>query len=77
MLHPSIENDLRVQLSQLAFEQQQQVLAFAQALVEQHHPAGLPGETYRSFAGSIDPEALRQMAAAIQEGCERVDVNEW
>ena len=76
MLDPSIERNLRVQLSKLAFDQQQLVLAFAQALVEQY-PVGLPGETYGSFAGSTDPEELAQMAAAIEEGCERVDVNEW
>ncbi len=76
MLHPTIEQDLRVQLSKLPLEQQRQVLAFARALAEQQS-VGLPGTTYRSFAGSIDSEQLAQMAAAIEEGCERVDANEW
>lgn len=76
MLHPTIEQHLRVQMSKLALEQQQQVLAFARALAEQH-PAGVPGNAYGSFAGSIAPEDLEQMAAAIEEGCERVDNHEW
>jgi hypothetical protein len=28
-------------------------------------------------AGTLDPESAREMMAAIEEGCERVDRDEW
>jgi hypothetical protein len=36
-----------------------------------------PGRDLRRFAGVLDPEAAREMIEAIEEGCERVDLDEW
>jgi hypothetical protein len=39
-------------------------------------PKGIPGKDLRRFAGILDPESAREMIQAIEEGCERVDLDE-
>jgi hypothetical protein len=38
---------------------------------------GVSGKSLLRFAGLIDSISLGEMEAAIEEGCERVDHNEW
>jgi hypothetical protein len=38
---------------------------------------GTPGAALLRFAGSIPPADLREMAEAIEEGCEQVDPDGW
>jgi hypothetical protein len=38
---------------------------------------GTPGVLLLRFAGSIPPEDLREMANAIEEGCEQVNSDGW
>jgi putative addiction module component (TIGR02574 family) len=40
-------------------------------------PRGVPGRDLLRFAGTIDAESARAMEEAIEEGCERVDLEEW
>ena len=76
MVHPAIQKRILDQLSQLAFEKQQQVLAFAEALGKQSIK-GLPGNTYLRFAGLINAEDAASIKKAVEEGCEQVDEDEW
>ena len=76
MSYPTLEKELLDQISGMPPEQQRQVLAFARRLAGQG-PKGVPGAVYRRFAGSIAPDDLARMEAAIEEGCERVDGDEW
>lgn len=64
------------QLDQLAPEQQRQVLAFIRSLA---HPASerVPGASLLHFAGTIAADDLQAIARAIDDGCERVDRDEW
>ena len=39
--------------------------------------SGTPGKQLLRFAGSIPPEDLKLMQEAIEQDCERVDINEW
>jgi hypothetical protein len=55
---------------------QWQVLEFVRALVKTE-VSGTPGKQLLRFAGSIPPEDLQLMQEAIEQDCERVDVNEW
>jgi hypothetical protein len=57
-------------------EQQHRVLEFARAL-STAAPRGVPGKELLSFAGAIAPDDLRRMEQAIQEGCEKVNPDEW
>jgi hypothetical protein len=38
---------------------------------------GVSGESLLSFSGQISIEDLDLMEKAIEEGCERIDLNEW
>ena len=76
MVHPAIQKRILDQLSLLALEKQQQVLAFAEALGKQSIE-GLPGNAYLRFAGLINEEDAASIKNAVEEGCEQVDENEW
>ena len=55
---------------------QWQVLEFARALVRAE-VRGTPGQQLLRFAGSISPDDLQLMREAIEQDCERIDVDEW
>ncbi len=73
---PAIEKELREQLEQLPAAQQRQVLDFARALAAKE-PRAAHGGALSRFAGTIAKEDLVLIAAAIDEGCEQVNPNEW
>jgi hypothetical protein len=73
---PAIEKELREQLEQLPAAQQRQVLDFARALTAKKRQAARGGALSR-FAGTIAKEDLALIAAAIDEGCEQVNPDEW
>lgn len=55
---------------------QRQVLEFAQTLVKAE-VRGTPGQQLLRFAGSIPPNDLQLMREAIEQDCERIDIDEW
>ena len=76
MNSPPIQKEILEQLEKLDATQQQRVLDFTRALAATV-PPGVAGDLLLSFAGAIDESELLLMAQAIEEGCERVDVNGW
>ena len=74
MVDASIQNELYNALGQLPVAQQHEVLEFARNLAT---PQGVPGSDLLQFAGSIDDVELEKMTRAIEDGCEKVDSNEW
>ena len=64
------------QLESLPPNLQQRVLEYARELGNAK-PKGVPGHSLLPFAGTFRPEDLKAMAEAIEEGCERVDMNDW
>lgn len=76
MRSPGLEQAILDQLPYLEFEQQKQVLDFIRALVLTRK-RGVPGRDLLRFAGTICAEDLAAMTQAIEEGCEKVDLNEW
>jgi hypothetical protein len=71
-----LQGQILDQSSDLPHEQQQRVLEFARALA-QSFPAGVPGKELLRFGGIIPRKDLEQMNAAIEDGCERIDADEW
>ena len=55
---------------------QRQVLEFVRSLAKTE-VRGTPGQQLLRFAGSISSDDLQLMRAAIEQDCERVDVDEW
>jgi hypothetical protein len=55
---------------------QRQVLEFVRSLVKTE-VRGTAGQQLLRFAGSILPDDLQLMSKAIEQDCERIDVDEW
>lgn len=76
MVNHILKDELLEKLERLSIEEQQEVLDFTRSLADKKL-AGIPGRKLLRFAGLIDKESLAEMEKAIEEGCERVDPNEW
>jgi hypothetical protein len=76
MADPNLRKQIIEHLRRLPLDQQRRVLEYVQALVSPE-PIGVSGKEMLRFAGMIDPADLKEMEKAIQEECERVDLNEW
>lgn len=76
MLNAAVKKEIINRVGRLDYEQQRRVLEFANALAITS-PKGVPGKQLLSFAGTIPADDLKAMEQAIEEGCERVDLNEW
>ncbi|MFQ3615886.1 MAG: hypothetical protein SNJ50_04210 [Cyanobacteriota bacterium] len=55
---------------------QKQVLESVRSLVKAE-VRGTPGQELLRFAGSIPSDDLRLIREAIEQDCERVDIDEW
>jgi hypothetical protein len=71
-----LEKEIIEQINRLAQDEQRRVLEFAKALA-QSRPTGEPGKNLLKWVGCIPAQDLKEMEQAIEEGCERVDQNEW
>lgn len=63
-------------LNRLPPELQKKVLAFAQQL-DASQPKGTPGKQLLRFAGIMEPDDIKAMKTAIEQGCEQVDPDGW
>jgi len=73
MTNAAIKDNLLAQFDKLPPDLQLRVLNFASALI----PRGIEGKSLLKFEGAIPIEDLKLMSAAIEEGCEKVDISEW
>ena len=76
MITSKIENELHEQFTRLPFERQRQVLEYVRALAMER-PQGVAGKSLLRFAGTISAADLTLMSTQINDGCEKVDANEW
>lgn len=72
----ALERELHERAAKLGPEEQRQVLEYARALGEASQ-RGVPGEALLRFANSIPADDLREIAQAIEEGCEHLDARAW
>jgi len=73
MTNAVIRDNLIAQLDKLPYELQLRVLDFVASLI----PKGIAGKNLLKFEGAIPVADLQLMSNAIEEGCEKVDINEW
>lgn len=64
------------QLRTLPSELQWRVLEFTRALALSA-PRGIPGQELLRFAGTISSDDVQRMREVIEQGCERIDADEW
>ena len=76
MLNVTVKKEIINQMGQLDYEHQKRVLDFARALAVTSLK-GVPGKQLLSFAGTIPADDLKAMEQAIENNCEKVDLNEW
>jgi hypothetical protein len=67
---PSLDREISEAIARLSPGQQRRVLEFARSLDEPRR--GVPGATLLRFAGTLSAEDAREIAAAIEDGCERI-----
>ena len=73
MTTQSVKDNLVTQIDKLPHDLQVRVLDIIKALT----PKGVEGKSLLRFEGSISTDDLQLMSQAIEEGCEKVDINEW
>lgn len=75
-MSPSLAAEVVDRINALPEEKQQRVLQFIRSLSTEE-PWLFSGRELLRMAGTISPEDGAEMARAIEEGCERIDPNEW
>ncbi|MCJ7444148.1 MAG: hypothetical protein MUO26_06400 [Methanotrichaceae archaeon] len=73
MTTQSVKDNLITQIDKLPHDLQVRVLDIIKALTSK----GVEGKSLLRFEGSISKDDLQLMSKAIEEGCEKVDINEW
>ena len=73
MTTQSVKDNLITQIDKLPHDLQVRVLDIIKALT----PKGVEGKSLLRFEGSISADDLQLMSKAIEEGFEKVDINEW
>lgn len=68
-----IKDNIFSEIEKLPYELQLRVFDFVKTLA----PKGVKGESLLQFEGTISDDDLQLMSKAIEEDCEKVDLNEW
>ena len=76
MVDTQVQSELIKQLDQLSLAKQQEVLRYAQSLVEPR-PIGVPGDRLLRLAGTMSHEEAQEFLKSIDEECERIDPSGW
>jgi len=63
-------------LDRLPFEIQIKILDLAEAAAPSPQK-GVSGKKLLRFAGILNADDVNEMTQAIENGCEKVDINEW
>lgn len=73
----TVKQQIERELDVLTVDMQRKVLEFITHLSDSGIPPGVPGKKLIKFAGSLSEEDAEELSQIIQEGCEKIDYNEW
>jgi hypothetical protein len=73
---PAVKDQILQDLDRLSPEQQKRAADLVHGLVTTL-PKGASIEDLLKLAGTLDDQSAREMMQAIEEECERVDLDEW
>jgi hypothetical protein len=76
VIEPTVKEQILKDLDRLSPELQRRALTLVHGLVDPF-PKGASVEDLMSVAGILDDESAREMMEAIEEGCERIDPEDW
>jgi hypothetical protein len=77
VIDATLKDQLLEEIERLSPGQIARVYQYTHSLVRPALQPGATVEQLMSLAGSIDDESAREITAAIEEACERVDPSEW
>ena len=77
MQQMTVKQQIDKELDVLTLDKQRKVLDFITHLSGSGIPPGVPGKKLIKFAGSLSEEDAEELSQIIQEGCEKIDYNEW
>lgn len=72
----ALKDQIINQLDGLSEDEQRRILEFVRS-VAAPTPEGVSGRSLLHFTGLFEVEDAHRMAEAVEEGCERVDPDEW
>jgi len=76
MIEKHITKTIMSDVKKLSLVQQKRLHDFALAML-MSESRGTAGSDLVKFSGTIDSTSIREMREAIQDGCERVDRDDW
>ena len=76
MIDSQFQHQLLQEISVLPVEKQHQVLDYVRS-ISTPRPLGTPGAELMKFVVAITADDCDRMMRAIQEDCERIDVDGW
>jgi len=76
MIEPSVKDAVFREMARLDEADRKRVLEYARTL-SGRGSRGVPGASLLPLAGSISKTDMAEIEAAIEEGCEQVNVGGW
>ena len=76
MVNSTLERELHEHFERLPEIRQREVVEYARVLAEEK-PKGISGKEFLAITGTIEPDDIALMKKAIEDECERVDLDEW
>jgi hypothetical protein len=76
MRESSAKDALLEELKRLAEPDRRRLLDYARSLGGRT-PKGVTGESLAAYVGSVPESDAASIAAAIEDGCEKVDLSAW
>lgn len=76
MVNSALERELHEHLEHLPEPKQREVVEYARGLSTEM-PKGLSGKEFLAVTGTLEPDDLALTKQAIEEECERVDLDGW
>jgi hypothetical protein len=73
----TVRQQINKRLEILPVNLQKKVLSYITRLSDSGIPHGIPGKKLVRLAGGLDKEDADELLQIIEEGCERIDYNEW
>ena len=77
MQQMTVKQQIDRELEVLPVDMQRKVLDYIAHLTGSGIPPGVPGKKLIKFAGTLSEEDAEELIQIIQEGCEKIDYNEW
>lgn len=77
MQQVSVMQKIDRKLEVMPIEMQRKVLIYIDHLSKSGLPYGVSGKKLSRFAGVLTEENAQELTLIIEEGCDRIDDNEW